>query len=173
MTFQIYTPQTAPPGARSLLERMRDVGGFVPELAGVFAGAPALLEAYGAMKDSLEKTSLSEEEREVVLRAAAHEDNCARCVAKNPYRQDVDEEILAAADTGRPLADPRLEALRQYTIEVMWHHGRPTDEAKERFIAAGYGPQQALEIVLCIALVTIAAYTASLAHRALEEPAMN
>jgi alkylhydroperoxidase family enzyme len=167
MTFQIFTPQTAPPGARSLLERMKDAGGFIPELAGVFAGAPALLEAYEAVKACTEKCSLSEEEREVVLRAAAHEDNCARGVLRPVSGQDVDEEVLAAADTGRPLADSRLEALRQYTIGVMWHHGRPSDEAKDHFIAAGYGPQQALEIVLCISLVTMASYTASLAHKSL------
>jgi alkylhydroperoxidase family enzyme len=169
MTFQIFHPDTAPPESRGLLENMRGPSlGLIPELPGIFAGAPALLEAYAGMKAALDKTSLSIMEKEVVLRAAAHELGCIHCITVQDGH-DIDEEIIAATEEGKPLPDTRLEALRDYAVGVIRNEGRPSENAKIQFLRNGYGPRHALEIVLCVGIVAIAAYTASLAHSALEK----
>lgn len=168
MTFQIHTQDTAPPESRQALIKAQEEIGYVPDLLGVFAQSPALVNAYMAMEEWMKKTSLSPIEREVVMKTTAHMSNCAWCASAAGINDDVPAEIGRSAEQGLRFDDAKLEALRQYTIGVMQHHGRPSDEAKEQFIEAGYGPQQALEIVLAAGMMTVAAMAASLAHSVLE-----
>jgi alkylhydroperoxidase family enzyme len=168
MTFQIYSQNDAPPASREALFRAQEGFGYVPPLLGIFAGSPALLNAYMSMDEWMKKASFSEMEREVVLKTVAHMSNCAWCASPDPDSQDEASNDISNAEQGQKLDDEKLEALRLYATSVMQHHGRPGEEAKQKFLAAGYGPQQALEIVLGVGLVTVAALTASLAHTALE-----
>ncbi len=167
MTFQIYSEETAPPESRAALSKAAGEHGFVPDLLGVFAASPALLNAYMSMDEYMKQTSLSPIEREVVLKTTAHMSNCSWCTSASDEQAEVPSDIARSAEQGRRLDDAKLEALRQYSIGVMQHHGRPSDEAKQKFIQAGYGPQQALEIVLAAGMMTIAAMSASLAHSVL------
>jgi alkylhydroperoxidase family enzyme len=170
MTFQIYSQENAPPESRPALAKAAEDHGYIPDLIGVFAEAPALLNAYMGMDEWMKKTSLNTIEREVVLKTTAHMSNCSWCSSVSEDGEEVPADITRSAEQGRRLDDQRLEALRQYTIGVMQHRGRPSDEAKQAFIHAGYGPQQALEIVLAAGMMTVAAMAASLAHSALSAP---
>ena len=169
MTFQIYSQENAPAQSRDGLARAQSELGYVPDLLGVFAQSPALLNSYIAMDDWMKKSSFDATEREVVLKTAAHMSNCSWCAsAVLNEKGGAPPEVSRAAEQGLRIDDACLEALRQYTIGVMDHRGRPTDEAIEKFLEAGYGPQQALEIVLAAGMMTMAAMAASLAHRVLE-----
>lgn len=78
--------------------------------------------------------------------------------------QGVDEEVLAALRAGRSLGDPKLEALRTFTAAMLEKRGAVSDDDKRAFFEAGYGPRQALEIILGLALKTITNYTNALAR---------
>lgn len=169
MTFQIYSEETAPPRSRETLAKVQNDMGYVPDLLGVFAQSPSLLTAYMAMDEGMKQSSLTPVEREVALKTAGHMTACAWCASAGLNdNRDIPAEISRSAEQGRRLDDAKLEALRQYTVSLMQNHGRPSDEAKRNFIDAGYGPQQALDIVLAAGMMTVAAMAASLAHSVLE-----
>lgn len=59
----ILTPDTAPDAARPFLENARQASGFIPNLLGVLANAPAALEAYVTVSGLNAKASLGLPER--------------------------------------------------------------------------------------------------------------
>ena len=67
MSLTVQTIDNAPEQARGLLEKAESKYGFVPNILGVMAQAPALLEAYMTLSGLFDQTSLSATERQVVL----------------------------------------------------------------------------------------------------------
>jgi AhpD family alkylhydroperoxidase len=174
MTFQFYTIDDAPDAARGDLEKVKEKFGFVPAIAAIFAGAPAVLEAFVALERVMEKTSFTPTERAVIFLTASEENDSRYCIAahiKSAESAGVADDVIRALYQGEPLRDPKLEALRQYTLGVMENHGRPSEAAKKRFLGTGYAPRQALEAVLGITAKTLTNYTARLAHTQLDQQA--
>ncbi len=158
--FSIHTPESAPEASRAILDGARRGYGFVPNLLGGLAEAPATLEGYVALSRILDKASFTETEKQVVLIATSLENGCDYCVAAHATAarlKRVPDDVVAVV-AGRPIADPRLEALRQFTLALVRERGRVADEAVQVFLAAGFERAQALEVVLGVALKTIANY---------------
>jgi hypothetical protein len=65
------------------------------------------------------------------------------------------------------LAEPQLEALRLFTLEVLATTGAVTDAAMRDFLVAGYTARNALEVVLSLGTYTIS----TLANRMTKAPA--
>ncbi len=161
-TFTIHTPETAPEASRSILAGAKLKYGFIPNLLGVLAEAPAALEAYVKVSDLLAKSSFTATEREVILIATSIRNLCEYCVAAHATiakMQKVPVEVIVALREGRPLADPRLEALRQFTQTLIEKRGWATEKEVRDFLAAGFNRQQVLEVVLGLAFKTISNYT--------------
>lgn len=74
--FNIHSAQQAPADAQPFLAGAQKKFGFVPNLLGGLAEAPATLEAYLALGSILDKASLNPVERQVVLPATSVENNC-------------------------------------------------------------------------------------------------
>jgi len=75
----------------------------------------------------------------------------------------VDENIVDALVNKTPLADPKLETLRETTLEMTRERGVLSQSQQEKFFAAGYTKQQLLEIVLGLAQKVMSNYTNHLA----------
>jgi uncharacterized peroxidase-related enzyme len=167
----VHTSQTAPAASRDLLESTQAKLGFVPNLFGMLANAPALLEGYLTLSGIFDTTSLSATERQVVLLAVSFENGCDYCMAAHTAiarMQKVDPGVLAALREGLPIGDGRLQALRGFTAEVARSRGWPTQEAVSRFVSAGYTPVQALEVVLGVGVKTLSNYANHLAGTPLD-----
>jgi alkylhydroperoxidase family enzyme len=66
-----------------------------------------------------------------------------------------DPALITALRAGEPLDDPRLEAVRRFTLRVLATAGEvPEDEVAE-FLAAGFTTRNALEVVLGIGTYTM------------------
>lgn len=172
MKFPIHTPDSAPVPARPILAGAQKGMGFVPNLLGTMANAPALLNAYSTVARIFDDTSLSPTERQIVLIATSRENGCEYCVAAHTViagMQSVPKDVVAAVRAGTPIADQKLEALRQFTAAVVATRGRPSDAAIENFAAAGYSQPQVLEVVLGVGVKTISNYTNHIAHIPLDE----
>lgn len=157
----VLNAETAPAASRELLKAVRGKMGFIPNMLGTFAHAPALLEGYLALSGIFDKTSLSPTERQLVLLAVSAENECAYCMAAHTAiagMHKVDAEVIAALRESRPIANPKLEALRRFAVEVTSTRGWPAPETVSRFTDAGYTPVQALEVVLGVGLKTISNY---------------
>lgn len=162
MSFPIHTLETAPADSRPILAGAKQSLGFVPNLFGAFAEAPALLEAYTALGPIFDRASLSPTERQVVLLSASTTNGCTYCVAAHSTiaaGQKVDAAVIEALRAGAPIADAKLEALRTFTRRVVETRAElePSDVAA--FLAAGYGRAQVLEVILGVGLKTLSNYT--------------
>jgi alkylhydroperoxidase family enzyme len=68
-----------------------------------------------------------------------------------------------------PLADPKLEVLRETTLAIKCERGLISDEQIEKFFAAGYGKQQLLEIIVGLSQKVMSNYTNHLADTPVDE----
>lgn len=168
----VHSVESAPVASRDLLKAAGSKFGFVPNLLGMFANAPALLEGYLTLAGIFDKTSLSPTERQVVLLAASFENGCEYCMAAHSAiagMQKIDQGVIGALRDGHPIAHAKLEALRSFTAEAVRTRGWPSTEAVARFIGAGYTPAQALEVVLGIGVKTLSNYANHLAATPLDD----
>lgn len=164
--FRSHTLDTAPAEARPLLENAVHEVGFLPNLDAQLAEVPAVLQAYSWLGDQFDRTSLNAVERQVVLLAVSVENGDAFSVAAHTYiaRSSVgmDDRCVAELRQGRPLTDPRLDALATFTREIVRSHGRAQDMPLAAFLGAGFTLKQALEVLLGVTLITMSAYASQL-----------
>ena len=78
-------------------------------------------------------------------------------------------EDIEALRTGAKLANSRHEELRRFTRALIRSQGKIVEADLDAFLAAGYTPQQALEVVLGIAIKTMSNYTNSIAGTPLDK----
>lgn len=173
--FPIHQPETAPPASRPALEWYRENFGMVPNLAGVIAESPALLLSYWQTQlHVMNHSTLSRPEINVVQMTVAHANQCQYCVAghtafgKTPFFGNTDEQ-LNAARCGGAYAEPRFNALRDFTLLVLQNEGRMATGQLEAFLAAGFTRAQALDIVANVAAKVMSNYANQIALTPLDE----
>lgn len=161
---------SVPEPAHSTLANIQKQYGFIPNLYGVFANAPIILDAYIAVNAHFQKSSFTATERNVVLLAVSRENGCRYCVAVHSSLGDMQRDepaITNAIRDGKSIDDPRLEALRALAQALVRSRGHADAEVKA-FLAAGYRPEQVLEVIVGVALKTMSNYTNHLAHPPLD-----
>jgi len=164
--FTIHTTASAPAGSADALAALERNIGFIPNLAGTIAGSPTALTGFVALQSALRGTGLSGLEREVVGLAVSHEN-------ASPYSMaalstfaagaGADEDQLEALRAGEPPAGERLGALHAFALAVLRGGGHVGDDALAAFLAAGYSPESALEVITQIAYTTMANLVANMA----------
>lgn len=164
----IHTLETAPEETKETIEAIQKTRGFVPNLIGVLANSPQILEAYKTMGAINQKNSLTPTEREVVQITAAVTNGCGFCVAGHTElslkRIRMSEELVEALRQRTPIAEPKLDLLAKFTVAVMEGKGNVGEQALAEFLAAGYTHQNALDVVLGVALASICNYSNNLAQ---------
>ena len=164
----IQTLDTAHDDAKERLANVKKNNGFIPNLIGVLANAPTALETYQVVGAINGRNSLTPTEREVVQITAATYNGCGFCVAghtKLAYKKlQLPQELVEALRTTQALSDPKLNALAQFTLQVLEHRGQVPDEALEAVRSAGYSDAQALDVVLGVSLATLCNYANNLAR---------
>lgn len=171
MTYPILTTETAPDAAKPTLAAAEKGYGFVPNLLGVMANAPALVSAYTTLSGIFDSASLNRAERQIVLLTTSYENDCAYCMAAHSAiagMQSVPQDVVESLRAGQSLADPKLEALRTFTRAVVVSRGWVSEAEKAAFFAAGYGEQQVLEVVLGVGLKTLSNCTNHIAETPLD-----
>lgn len=171
MSYAIHTSTNAPEGAREILAQSEKTYGFLPNLLGVMAEAPALLKGYRTLMGVFEETSFTPTERQIVLLTVSYENACEYCVSAHTaiaQMQKVPGDVVAAIRDGKPIADRKLEALRAFTAAVVQSRGWPDSTVSEAFFAASYTRAQALETILGVGVKTVSNYTNHLAHTPLD-----
>jgi AhpD family alkylhydroperoxidase len=114
-----------------------------------------------------EKTSFTPQERNIVYLAIIYENECTYCMAghTNLSRMaKVEPEAISAVREGRPIADPKLEALRQFAAKVTRQRGVVSQVDVAAFKAFGYDNQSVLDVLVLAATKLISNYTNHLAE---------
>jgi uncharacterized peroxidase-related enzyme len=171
MSYTIHTPETAPEAAKDVLTGAKKAFGFVPNLLAVMAEAPTLVNAYTTLDGLFAKTSLTPTERQTVLLTVSYENDCEYCVAAHSViagMQKVPADVIEALRNGVAHRDGKLEALRRFTSALVHTRGWLSKPEVEAFLAAGYGRQQVLEVMLGVGLKTLSNYTNHIAETPLD-----
>ena len=173
MDFPIYSINTAPKESKAALVQAKETFGFIPNLEGIFAQAPALLKGSMALWDLFETTSFSPIEQQVIYLTANYEHECHYCMAAHSGLAKMigmAANDLQALREGKQLSDPKLQALRQFTQQMIQSRGWVDDSEIEEFLAAGYSQRQVLEVILGIAIKIMHNYTNHIAKTPLDKP---
>ena len=169
--YKLYTETTAPEGARQTLQEVKSNYGFIPNLMATMAESPALLKAYAMISQIFEETSFSNTEKQLVLLAASHENACYYCMAAHStvaLMHKVPASIIEALRDDRPLADAKLEALRQFVRTMVRRRGHATDEEVQTFLDAGYTRAHIFDVLVGIGMKTLSNYTNHIADTPLD-----
>jgi len=171
--FPIHTLDTAPEGARPLLEGSQKSYGMVPNLHAVFAESPQVLEAYKTLQELFTASSLTTEQRHVVWLTINVYHRCHYCVpahtmlAKN---DKVPDAVIDAIREEREIPDATLEALRRFTLAITDKRGAVDDADVEAFLAAGFDRRAILDVLLGLSHKVLSNYTNHLAQTPVDAP---
>tara|TARA_R110001592_G_scaffold102759_3_gene289862 strand:+ start:2260 stop:2802 length:543 start_codon:yes stop_codon:yes gene_type:complete len=171
--FTLYTADNAPQESKPLMADSVAAFGMVPNLHAVMAEAPTLLKGYQVLHDLFQKTSFNAEELTVVWQSINVEHECHYCVPAHSAiaaSMKVDQDIVDALVNQTPLANPKLETLRETTLAMTRERGVISDQQIEKFFAAGYGKQQLLEIIVGLSQKVMSNYTNHLADTPIDAP---
>jgi uncharacterized peroxidase-related enzyme len=164
--FELHDNTTAPPASAEILDGVQKAWGFVPNLHRVLAESPAALEAYNTLVSLAEKSSFNAVERNVAYLAIIYENECTYCMAGHTNISrgaKVPEDAIAAIRDGRPIADPKLQALREFAAKITRQRGFVTEKDVAAFKAAGYSNRSVLDLLVLAAAKLISNYTNHLA----------
>lgn len=170
--FTVHTIEGAPEDSKPLLQGAKDGFGFVPNLLATMAEAPALLEGYMTLAKTFDKSSFTATERQVVMMTNNLLNGCTYCMSAHTMLSQmsgVEETALESLRAGTPIADAKLEALRQFAIVMNETRGWPDQNTLTAFLNAGYTQQNVMEVVMGMALKVMSNYTNHIAETDLDD----
>ncbi len=170
--FKVHTVDTAPEQSVAFLQEAQQAFGFVPNLIGVFAESPAVVEAYLTLSRIFDKSSLSPVERQVAILSISRINECDYCMASHSViasMQKVPANVIQAIRNDHPIVDAKLEALRMFAATLIEKHGWLSEDDVTAFRSAGYSHGQILEVVLAASLKTLSNYANHLVETPLDD----
>jgi AhpD family alkylhydroperoxidase len=170
--YQVHTKETASPASAELLANAEKAYGFIPNLLGVMAESPALIQAYMAIGKIFEESSFSPTERQVVILTASRFNECRYCMAAHSVvagMQNIPADIIEAIRNDEPITDTRLEVLRTTVSILVEQRGWLSEEETTAFLAAGYTKAQLLEVIVGISYKTLSNYVNKVAEAPLDD----
>jgi AhpD family alkylhydroperoxidase len=159
--FAQHTLESAPAESRPLMEDTVEHLGHLPEGVARLAESPEMLRGFLQASALFEASTLDPLAREVVVMVIAVRNGCRLCVGMHTGRLralGAETRLIAALRAAEPLADPRLEALRLFTLRALATTGAVPDDEIAEFLAAGYTNRNALEVVLGIGTYTMSTF---------------
>ena len=171
-SYQVHTKETAPAASADLLANAEKKYGFTPNLLGVMAESPAMLKAYMAIGKIFDQSSFSDVERQIVILTASRINECRYCVAAHSVvaaMQNIPADVIAAIRDDQPIADRRLEVLRETVETAVNQSGWLSDEDKDQFFAAGYTRGQLLDVIVGVSFKTLSNYANKIADVPLDQ----
>ena len=162
LNFTLHSKENAPESSRDLLDAAKTKFWFIPNVLRQMAESPVGLRATLQLMGHLEKSSLTPAEQWTALLVVAFQNTSKYCVAANStvaQMMGVPVDIIEGLRNDKPLADPKLEALRDFTREMVRERGQVSRETTQQFLKAGFTKAQIFEVILAVALETMASYT--------------
>lgn len=171
--FKLHDLDTAPKDSQPLLRDSLEAFGMIPNLHAIMAEAPGLLEGYKKLHDLFTQSSLSAAEQTVVWQTINVEHGCHYCVPAHTgiaKSMKVDDAIIDALREESELPDPRLEALRQFTLRIVRQRGQIDPLDLQAFLDAGFDRRQVCEVILGVGQKTMSNYLNAIADTPLDQP---
>lgn len=168
-----HTKESAPEGARDVLESIAGQSGEPFNMHRMLAHSPSALRAYVALDKLVSDCGLSPAERRVVLLASSFENHCEYCMAAHSISAEkagLDKDTLQALREGRTIAsNDRLEALRSFTAKVVRQRGDLAEPDVREFLEADFEEKNILDVILIVAMKTLSNYSNHIAQTPVDE----
>ena len=169
--FPVLTMQSAPDASRPALEKLQATFGMIPNIAGVMANSPVLINSLVGLFGNVHGGSFTEAQVQTVLLTDAVANGCAWAVAFHTalgLKAGLDPADVEAIRERRSPKDRKHAALSLLAKTLIEKRGRVDDQDIDRFTAVGFSEDLALEVVAAVAASTITNYTGSLTKIPLE-----
>jgi alkylhydroperoxidase family enzyme len=170
-TFPVHTLESAPERSKAALKQLQSAFGMLPNIAGAIATSPVLINSLVGLFGTVHNGSFTEAQVQSVLLTDAVTNASTWAVAFHTalaLKEGIDPADVQAIREGRSPKDGKLAALSLLAKTMIEKRGRLDDQDVDRFIAAGFGKDHALEVIGIVAASTITNYTGSITKPPLE-----
>jgi alkylhydroperoxidase family enzyme len=164
-SFPVLTLDSAPERSRAPMRQLQSAFGMIPNLIGTMSTSPVLINSLVGLFGNVHHGSFTEAQVQIVLLTDAVTNASTWAVAFHTalaLQQDIDPSDVEAIRKGGVPRDPKLAALSTLARGMIEKRGRLDDQEVDRFIAAGFSKDQALEVIGIVAASTITNYTGSI-----------
>jgi len=147
-------------------------GGRVPNIVNAFSESPVLAQSMLALYAKIGETGFTPTESHVVMQTANVLNECQYCVpahSTGARAGGVDVSIDEALRNSQSLEDPKLEALRLFTTNVIANRAHLSTNEFDAFISAGWTRKQALDVIFLVTVKTLTNYGNHIAGPELDE----
>jgi alkylhydroperoxidase family enzyme len=171
--FPVHTMESAPKGSKPALQQLQSAFGMIPNIAGAMATSPVLINSLVGLFGNVHGGSFTEAQVQIVLLTDAVTNASTWAVAFHTalaLKEGIDPADVQAIREGRLPKDSKLAALSALARTMIEKRGRLDDQDVDRFIAAGFGKDHALEVIAVVAASTITNYTGSITKTPLDTP---
>ena len=157
--YPVYSLQTVPEDAKPLLERINTIFGGVLPLKGMMANSPVTLKSYLDILGNMNDTDFTKIEQQSVYLVASMYNGCGYCTdahtrgLKKIFKMPEDQ--VDAIVAGKSTGDEKIDALVAVTKEMLETRGAISEEARSRFLAAGYTDNQLIDLLSALAMKLI------------------
>ena len=171
--FPVYTVDSAPEASKPALRDLHAAFGIIPNVAGVMATSPVLINSLVGLFGRVHGGSFTEAQIQTLLLTNAVTNACAWAVAFHTalaLKEGLDPVDVDAIRAGHSPKDEQLGALSTLARTLIEKRGRIDDQDREHFLAAGFGEDHLLEVIAAVAASTITNYTGNVTNPPLEAP---
>ena len=169
--FPVHTIDSAPEASKPALRQLQQAFAMIPNIAGAMATSPVLINSLVGLFGNVHGGSFSEAQVQIVLLTDAVTNASTWAVAFHTtlaLKEGIDPADVKAIREGRLPKDKKFAALSALARTMIEKRGRLNDGEIDRFIAAGFGKDHALEVIAIVAASTITNYTGSITRPPLE-----
>jgi pimeloyl-ACP methyl ester carboxylesterase/alkylhydroperoxidase family enzyme len=148
----------APAAAKELLDGMRGVFGFVPNLGYAIAAEPSVLGAYIAMLQALGASSLDPIAQQVAMVSASRANSADYGIAVHATlagKLGASADVVEALRNGGAIQDPKLDAVRRFAAAIATNRTQVSDSDVNALKAAGFDHRAMVTIALAAAAKTL------------------
>jgi alkylhydroperoxidase family enzyme len=170
-TFPVHNMESAPERSKPALRQLQSAFGMIPNIAGVMATSPVLINSLVGLFGNVHGGSFTEAQVQIVLLTDAATNGSTWAVAFHTalaLKEGVDPADIQAVREGRLPKDGKLAALSLLARTMIEKRGHLDEEDVNRFLAAGFGKDHLLEVIAAVAASTITNYTGSITNPPLE-----
>lgn len=171
--FPVHTVATAPERSKPAMQQLQSAFGMIPNIVGVMATSPVLLNSLVGLFGNVHGGSFTEAQVQIVLLTDAVTNASTWAVAFHTalaLKEGIDPADVQAIREGGLPRDDKFAALSALARTMIEKRGRLDNQDVDRFIAAGFGKDHALEVIAIVAASTITKYTGSITKTPLDAP---
>src|SRR5215469_14764391 len=148
--FPVHTMASAPEGSKPALQQLQSAFGTIPNLIAAMSTSPVLINSLVGLFGKVHGGSFTEAQVQIVLLTDAVTNASSWAVAFHTtlaLKEGIDPEDVQAIREARLPKDSKLAALSALAKTMIENLGRLNEQDVDRFIAAGFGKDHALEVI--------------------------